>query len=72
MVPESQLESTKHGLVANADWFVINAHDARWWHIAARSAICDHEGERDFPQLGINVSVLAPGAAIAMYHREAD
>ena len=37
-----------------------------------RSAFCDFEGELDFTQLGINVSVLGPGEPMAMYHWEAD
>ena len=36
------------------------------------SAICDFEGETEFPQLGINVSVLGPGEHVGMYHWEAD
>jgi hypothetical protein len=41
-------------------WFVLNAHEARWFHIPGRPAICQFagafEGEQDFLQLGINVS----------------
>jgi uncharacterized cupin superfamily protein len=77
MVPESRLESTEHGLVPMGDgWFVLNARDARWNHTEGRSAICEFEGpgegEQDFLQLGINVSVLRPGEFMAMYHWEAD
>jgi len=77
MVPESRLESTEHGLVPKGDgWFVLNAREARWYHGPGRSAICEFEGEfegeQDFLQLGINLSVLGPGEPIAMYHWEAD
>jgi uncharacterized cupin superfamily protein len=73
MVPESRLESTEHGLVPTGDgWFVLNAREARWRHGQGRPAICEFEGEPDFPQLGINLSVLAPGEPMAMYHWEAD
>jgi len=77
MVPESRLESTEHGLVPKGDgWFVLNAREARWLHGPGRSAICQfegaYEGEQDFLQLGINLSVLAPGEPMAMYHWEAD
>jgi uncharacterized cupin superfamily protein len=73
MVPESQLESTKHGLVPKRDgWFVLNAREASWYHVQGRSAVCDFEGEPDFSQLGINLSVLEPGEFMAMYHWEAD
>src|SRR5437762_1387474 len=73
MVPEAPIESTEHGLVPNGDgWFVLNAREARWYHAEGRSALCDFEGETDFEQLGINVSVLGPGQPMAMYHWEAD
>ena len=73
MVPESQLEQTAEGLVAKTDgWFVLNARESRWYHVEGRSAFCDFEGELDFTQLGINISVLGPGELMAMYHWEAD
>jgi uncharacterized cupin superfamily protein len=73
MVPESQLEATEHGLVPSGDgWFVVNARDARWFHIPGRSAICFFEREEEFAQLGVNLSVLEPGVPLAMYHWEAD
>jgi uncharacterized cupin superfamily protein len=73
MVPEARLESTEHGLVPDGDgWFVLNARDARWRDGRGRSAICRFEGEQEFPQLGINLSVLQPGEPMAMYHWEAD
>jgi uncharacterized cupin superfamily protein len=77
MLPESRLESTEHGLVPKGDgWFVLNAREARWLHGSGRSAICGFEGafegEQDFLQFGINLSVLAPGEPMAMYHWEAD
>ena len=53
-------------------WFVLNAREARWYHGPGRSAICELEGEADFSQLGINLSVLEPGEPMAMYHWEAD
>jgi uncharacterized cupin superfamily protein len=73
MVPEARLDSTEHGVVPTDDgWFVLNARDARWRHGEGRSAICDLEGELDFPQLGFNLNVLQPGEPMAMYHWEAD
>src|SRR6476659_9575649 len=77
MVPESRLDSTAHGLVPMGDgWFVLKAREARWYHTEGRSAICEFEGkgegEQDFLQLGINLSVLRPGEFMAMYHWEAD
>ena len=73
MVPEAQFEQTEVGHVAKGDgWFVLNARDARWYYAEGRGAFCDFEGDQDFPQLGINVQVLAAGEAMAMYHWEAD
>jgi uncharacterized cupin superfamily protein len=73
MAPEAKLEQTDAGLVAaTAGWFVVGARDARWYHAEGRSAFCDLEGDVDFPQLGINISVLGPGQPMAMYHWEAD
>ena len=73
MVPEAPLEQTEHGLVAGGDgWYVLNARASRWYYVTGRGAFCDLEGEQDFSQVGINVQVLEPGEAMAMYHWEAD
>jgi uncharacterized cupin superfamily protein len=73
MVSDSRLDATEHGLVPQGDgWFVLNAREARWRHGEGRSAICVFEGEPEFSQLGINLSVLDPGEPMAMYHWEAD
>jgi len=48
-----------------------NARDAAWRHAEGRPAVCDFEGEADFSQIGINITVLAPGLPMAMYHWEA-
>ena len=73
MAPEAHLEQTAEGLVAKTDgWYLLNARDARWYHVEGRSAFCDFEGDIDFQQLGMNISVLDPGQPMAMYHWEAD
>ncbi len=73
MVPEAPLEETEHGLVPKGGgWYVLNARDSRWYYVKGRGAFCDLEGDQDFGQLGVNVQVLAPGEAMAMYHWEAD
>jgi uncharacterized cupin superfamily protein len=73
MVPEAPLERTEHGLVATGDgWYVLNARNTRGYYAEGRGAFCDFEGDQDFSQLGINIQVLAPGEAMAMYHWEAD
>lgn len=77
MVPEAELERTQHGLApAGEGWYVLNLRDAEWRHADGRGAVCvaadDFEGERRLEGLGVNVFVLAPGEAMAMYHWEAD
>jgi uncharacterized cupin superfamily protein len=73
VVPEATREDTEHGTVYKADgWYVLNARDARWYHVDGRGAHCDFEGDAEFSQLGANIMVLKPGEAMAMYHWEAD
>jgi uncharacterized cupin superfamily protein len=49
---------------------VLNARDSRWRSEGPLGSYCNFEGKRRFPQLGFNVSVLAPGEAMGRYHRE--
>jgi uncharacterized cupin superfamily protein len=73
VVSEAPLEQTEHGLVATGDgWFTVNARASRWYYAEGRGAFCDLEGDQEFPQLGINIQVLEPADAMAMYHWEAD
>lgn len=79
VVPESALEPTDDGLVPRGEgWFVVNARDARWLCRPGRgfclplTGSTEDEVERYFPQVGINVFVLAPGDTMGMYHRETD
>jgi uncharacterized cupin superfamily protein len=73
MVPEARLERTETGLVPTGEgWFVLNARDARWKHVDGRGARLDFDGEAPFPQVGINLFVLAPGEPMGMYHWEAN
>jgi uncharacterized cupin superfamily protein len=70
---EAELERGSAGIVPVSEgWFVLNARDARWFYAPGRSAVCEFEGETPFPQVGVNLSVLAPGQSMAMYHWEAD
>jgi uncharacterized cupin superfamily protein len=72
-MPEARLIATEHGLVPEGEgWFVLNARDAPWRDAPGRGPVCEFEGEPGFPQLGINVTVLAPGEPMAMYHWEAN
>ena len=74
MVAEAQLRETDAGLVAEGDgWFVVNAREAPWKSTGgALSTFCHFEGEQNFSQLGINVSILQPGRPMCMYHYEVD
>jgi uncharacterized cupin superfamily protein len=76
MVPESTLELVAEGLVPKGKgWFVLNAREAPWIDRKGRGVYCEFEGfegEGDFSQLGINLTMLAPGEPMAMYHREND
>ena len=53
-----------------ADWFVLNAREARWvWN--EMGGYCNfEEGETRFEQVGVNLNVLHPGVPMAMYHEE--
>jgi uncharacterized cupin superfamily protein len=73
VVPEAAIEETENGRVATGEgWYVLNARETRWYYAEGRPAIGDLEGEQNFPQLGLNIQVLQPGDAMAMYHWEAD
>lgn len=73
MVREAPQEETEQGRVTTGEgWFVLNAREARWYHAPGRSAICEPEGDSDFEQLGLNITVLEPGVPMAMYHWETD
>jgi uncharacterized cupin superfamily protein len=70
---EAPVEQTENGRVARGEgWFVLNARESRWYHGEGRPALCDLEGDQEFPQLGINLSVLEPGQPLCRYHWEAD
>jgi uncharacterized cupin superfamily protein len=67
------LVETETGLMPAGDgWFVLNAREARWLSREGRSSSCEFEGKTEFPQIGIFLRVLTPGAPMAMYHWEAD
>jgi uncharacterized cupin superfamily protein len=50
-------------------WYVLNAEDAKWlsnemgWY-------CNFEGSTRFPEFGLNLNRLPPGAPMAIYHHE--
>jgi uncharacterized cupin superfamily protein len=78
MVDEAPLEDSGAGLVAaGKGWFVLNARDARWRERPGRRSVSftgstEFEAETYFPQLGVNLIVLEPGAPSAVYHWETE
>ena len=71
MVREAELRQTEHGLVpADDGWFVLDAREARWEYTDDLGSYCAFEGEARFPQLGVNINVLASGQPMSMYHAE--
>jgi quercetin dioxygenase-like cupin family protein len=76
-VLEAQHEDLGSGLTPVTEgWFVVNVRDAEWWFADTRGARCAFENEYgdapvEFPQLGINVTVLEPGQTV-LYHAEAN
>jgi uncharacterized cupin superfamily protein len=69
-VTEAKLVKTEGGLEpADPGWFVLNAREARWLdgHFGAYTRF---EGDTRFPEVGINIGVLAPGQPACYYHRE--
>jgi quercetin dioxygenase-like cupin family protein len=76
-VREATLQDSGSGLAPVSEgWFVVNVRDAEWWSSETRGAACWFESEYgdppvEFPQLGINVTVLEPGQR-STYHAEAN
>jgi uncharacterized cupin superfamily protein len=71
MVPEAQLESSGRGVApAGEGWFVVNAREAHWLdgHFGAYTRFQSDAAR--FPQVGINIGVLAPGQPLCFYHGE--
>jgi uncharacterized cupin superfamily protein len=69
---EAPLEETELGLVCKGPgWFVVNAQEARWRR-AGENRYSNLGGDTLFDQLGIGITVLAPGQPLAAYHWETD
>jgi uncharacterized cupin superfamily protein len=69
-VSEAKLIETDGGLEPEGPgWFVLNAREARWLdgHFGAYTRF---EGDARFPEIGINIGVLAPGQPACYYHGE--
>jgi uncharacterized cupin superfamily protein len=53
-----------------ADWFVRNLSEMKWWGREGRGYVTQLVD--DDAQVGVNLFVVEPGDAMAMYHWEAD
>jgi uncharacterized cupin superfamily protein len=73
MIEEARLEDDGAGLApVSAGWFVVNVADTAWETHATFGASCVFEGPgAEFPEMGINLNVLAPGQPLCLYHGEA-
>jgi mannose-6-phosphate isomerase-like protein (cupin superfamily) len=70
---EAPLEETEHGLVCKGDgWFVVNAHELRWYESEGWGRFSNFAGDTQFRQLGIGLAILGPGEPLSMYHWETD
>ena len=74
MEEEARLEQTESGLApTEPGWFVVNLGEGRWFRHEAFGAACSFESKAArFPDLGINVHVLAPGEPGCLYHGESN
>ena len=50
-------------------WYVLNAQDAKWFS-NDMGWYCNFEGAVRFPEFGLNLNRLPPGAPMAIYHHE--
>jgi uncharacterized cupin superfamily protein len=70
---EARLVPAEDGGVMPEDggWFVLNAKEAHWLDgdLGKYTGFEGKDAGR-FPQLGINLNVMAPGEPMTMYHRE--
>ena len=71
-MPEARLEDGGSGLAPTDEgWFVVNVRDAEWWMNESFDSGTRFENqESEFPQFGINVSVVEPGKPNCLYHSE--
>ena len=73
-VPEVPLVQGAHGLVPEPSaegWFVLNLAEAQWLDSNVYGVFSRLEGVRGrFQEIGVNVTVVEPGQAACLYHRE--
>ena len=70
-IEEAPLRAEDAGLVPEGDgWFIVNVAQASGIDSEQFGGAAVFEGREGFPELGINVRLLAPGQPASMYHRE--
>lgn len=71
-VSEAKLEPDEGGGLrpTSEGWFVVNVADAAWITQPTFGSSCRFQGTVQWPTLGINIRVLAPGQPNGYYHRE--
>ena len=69
---EAPLRRAETGGLApeGAGWFIVNVAEARAVHTEQLGDVVTFEGDRSFPEFGVNLRVLRPGQPNALYHRE--
>ena len=73
MTEEARLEETPSGLTpADGGWFVVNVADTAWMthHAFGSGCVFENRQGAQFPELGINISVIEPGQPLCLYHEE--
>jgi uncharacterized cupin superfamily protein len=70
-VSEAKLVQTDGGLVPDGEgWFVLNAREAKWFAGSFGAYTRFERNPGDFPEVGINIGVLAPSQPACYYHGE--
>lgn len=71
MVEEATMAATEQGTVPTTDgWFTLHVSEAPWMSSRRFGKGVRFEGERRFPEIGINLRYLEPGTPACLYHRE--
>jgi uncharacterized cupin superfamily protein len=73
MTEEAKLEKTPGGLTPSGEgWFVVNVADTAWvtHHAFGSGCVFENRDGSEFPELGINISVIEPGQPLCLYHAE--
>jgi uncharacterized cupin superfamily protein len=73
MPDEAALKETPAGLEpTDAGWFVVNVRDTAWMthHAFGSGCVFESRATAPFPELGINISTMAPGEPLCLYHEE--